>query len=197
MSLNLGYIGNSSLSKVSCIREKRTGRELAWNSTSYVAVDKTTRKPTQLSDRWRQKYEPLVVKNQKFKFQPLFRPTKTSNYEVKVRWEAVGKYKHANYLAYISFCLDAAMEGLVKGRLVKFHGDIHVYSYHVKKLQAMYRKETLAGDVLDVAVWQNTDNPFLLHFDISKNADTVFQCSMEFYDPGHFLHPDPFTKSKF
>ncbi len=181
MFLHLGHIGSSSLNSVCCLRDPDTGREFARNTNTVVTVDKSTRKPTKILDWWREKYESCVIGNQKLQVAPLQRPSETSNYQVKVPWRDVDGYKHTNYLSYISFSLDAAMDGLVQGRFAKFHGDI--YNYHVKKLQVLYKNETLAGDLLDIGVWENEEDPYLLHFDTRKDDNTVFQCSIEFYEP--------------
>ena len=179
--LQLGFVGNSSLNSIACLTDKEDGSFLAKNINQVVTVDKTTRKPTPIPDWWKNKYMPVVEGNERLIVPALEIPPKTYAYDIRVAWSDIDIYWHTNYLTYIRYCLDTAKDGIVKNYYAKFHDDI--LQYHVKSMDIMYRGESKAGDRLDVKSWENPDDPYLLHFDISVVGKTIFQNSMHFYEP--------------
>lgn len=183
--LHLGYMGNSSLNSVATLYHTQTGKELARNINQVVTVDKTTRRPAPLPEWWKEKYGDCVVGNERLVI-PLV-PVPDENVpgfykgQCQVSWSDTDTYKHTNYLSYIRFCLDAAMDGIVDGQFQKFTGDI--LQYHVKSIQLAYKGESLARDTLDITVWEDAINAYILHFDVKKDKNTIFQSTMEFYEP--------------
>ena len=182
-TVHLGYVGNSSLNSVAILTDKDTGKELARNVNQVVTVDKTTRKPSPLSDWWKEKYANSAVENERLIVAPIPIPDKSFSYEMKVPWSEIDTYKHTNYASYVRFCFDAAMDALQAGFYSKFTPGDDILRYHVKKLQIAFKGETKAGDILSVRTWENTENPFVLHFDIGKDGKTINQNTMEFYEP--------------
>lgn len=181
LCVRLGYIGGSSLNSQCQVRELESGKVLANNTNTVVTVDKTTRKPTPVATWWKEKYQDHAFGNERLIIQAFTVPEKTSKYETRVPWSEVDGYKHTNYLSYIRFCLDAGMDAMTRGELSKFSGDI--YTHHVKKMQTLYKGETKAGDVISISTWEDTEDPFKVRFDMKKDGATVFQCSMEFFEP--------------
>ena len=179
INLSLGYVGTSSLNSVTELVDKTTGKVYAKNTNTVVSVDKTTRKPTPLPDWWKEKYESHVIGNQRLINPPLKVPENVYNHRTTVTWSDIDGYRHTNYVVYIRFCFDAAMDAIHNGKLKGFDTDIALY--HTKDMQALYKGESNAGQELNVALWQNELNPLKLHFDITRDGESIFQATLEFY----------------
>ncbi len=153
----------------------------ATNTNTVVSVDKTTRKSTPLPDWWKDRYRSHVIGNQRLVCEQLQVPEETHRHNMTVTWSDIDGYKHTNYLSYVRYCYDTAMDAIHHKKLSRFHDDIT--SYLTKRMRALYKGESRAGHELSVACWENTQDPFTLHFDISKEGETLFQCTLEFYEP--------------
>ena len=181
INLHIGYIGMSSLNSVATLDdlEDPNGKPWVRNINQVVSVDKGTRKPAPLPEWWTEKYKEAVVGNQRLIVRAVEVSPNPHVYEFKVMWSDIDRYKHVNYVSYIRFCLDAAMDAVVKGHLSKFKDDI--LNYNVKLMEISYKGESLANDELKVLTWENLENPWKLHFDISKNGTCIFQNTIEYY----------------
>ncbi len=73
------------------------------------------------------------------------------------------------------------MDAVHQGALTRFHDDISAYL--TRRMLAVYRGESLANQDLTISCWENTQDPYTLHFDISRDKDPIFQCTLEFYEP--------------
>ena len=96
-------------------------------------------------------------------------------------WWDIDGYKHTNYVNYVKYCLDAAMDGMQTGYFSKLSGDIT--DYHVHKFSILFKGESVAKDDLKVHVWENGDNPYILHFEIDKDGKPIHQNTIQFYEP--------------
>ena len=153
----------------------------ASNTNTVVSVDKTTRKPTPLPDWWKEKYQGHVIGNQRLICPHMEVPEGTHKLKTTVTWSDIDGYKHTNYVVYIRFCYDAAMDAIHHGYLSGFHDDIA--QYLTKRMRALYKGESNAGQELTVSCWENSEDPYILHFDISREEESIFQCTLEFYEP--------------
>lgn len=181
VQLHLGYVGTSSLNTVAVLSESKSGIELARNVNQVVVIDKATRRPTPIPDWWRHKYESFVVENERLIVPSLDIPTEnTFRYDLKVSWNDIDGYRHANFVSYVRYCFDAAMEAVDKKFYSCFHDDI--LKYRVKDIESAYKGECQAGDCLTVVTWQNAQNPFKLHFSLEKVGKVIFQSSVEFFE---------------
>ncbi|ELT97262.1 hypothetical protein CAPTEDRAFT_192400 [Capitella teleta] len=179
--IQLGYVGTSSLNSIALLRNKANGHVLAQNVNQVVTVDKVKRKPTPIPDWWKTKYVPVVSGNQRLIVAPLQIPDKVYDYQIHVAWSDIDGYGHTNYVCYIRYCLDSAMDAVKKNYFSKFEDDILLY--HVKDMQISYRGESAAGDVLSLKAWEDESNPYHLYFDIASKGKTIFQCGMLFHEP--------------
>jgi acyl-CoA thioesterase FadM len=162
------------------LRHRDTGEVFATNTNQVVTVSKETRQPTPLADWWKAKYASAVVEDKRLIVPMINVPDKTHVYQMKVPWSDIDGYKHTNYISYIQYCFEASMDAVVAGFYSKFKDDMLLY--HVKEMEVAYKGETKAGDELQVATWENKEDPFKLHFDIRKAGSTVFQNSGIFYE---------------
>ena len=180
LSVELGYVGMSSFSDISKLYDTATGEVYASNINQVVSVDKTTRRPTPLPEWWKEKYANYSVNNKGLVIPLLTPPEEMGHtFEVRASWNDVDSNQHVNYVAYIRFCLDAAMDALVHGKFRKLQKDI--LAYQVKCMDIAYKKECNGGDWLRVSLWQDIKNPYVLYFDVTKDGETLFQNTMEFY----------------
>ena len=179
--LDLGYVGNTSLNSRAQLVDLKTKTVFAKNVNQVVTVSKKTRKPTPLPDWWVEKYRSWVPEDgHKLIVSIVETRSDAHKYKLKVAWSNTDGYGHTNYVAYLRFCYDAAMDAIQNGYLERFHGDID--SYETKKTSMSYKKECSAGDDLVVSVWPNEDNPYCLHFSIHKDEDLLYQCKIDFYE---------------
>ena len=181
VSVHLGYVGMSSLNSVAVLSDANSGEVFARNTNQVVTVSKETRKPTPLADWWKEKYASSVVENERLIIAAVQISTSPHVYCMKVPWDDIDGYKHTNYVAYIKYCFEAAMDATVNGT---FYSKIKedVLLYHVKEMEIAFKGETKAGDELKVATWETDKDPWKVHFDISKEGKTVLQNTVSFYE---------------
>ena len=179
ISLCLRYIGTSSLSTAANLNCEATGEVFVNNVNQLVSVDKTTRKPTPLPDWWRTKFAPLVIGNEKLVISQFSQPQKIHTYECRVPWSDVDLYRHTSYVSYIRYCIDCAMDGVFNGAYSNFTNTLS--QYLIKGTNIAFYNETVANDVIQVASWEDKDNPYILKFDGTKDGKTIFQNSIEFH----------------
>ena len=182
VDVKLGYIGTSSLSSCCEFKDLTTGTVFAKNIIQIVAVGKKTRKPVPIPEWWRQKYGSYSQGDSfRLKIPQMEKPNGCFDYKVIVRWSDTDAYRHTNYLNYVNFCRDAASDAVDKGYLSVLEGDL--LNYSLKTMQMTYKAESLPSQELLVSVWEDEKNPYLLHFDISREEKTIFQSSLEFHSP--------------
>jgi len=179
VSFHLGYMGSASINTVATLFNATTGQELAWNTNTVVFVDKKVRKPVALADWWRQKYADAIIGNRKLQIDPFPMPDDAFCYQLKVSWSDVDLYQHNNYISYIRYCLDAAMDAITKGQLKNFEGDIT--DHFVKNIEALYIGESVANDIINVFVWQHPTDHNTLFFSMSNGKEVIFQNKMQFF----------------
>ena len=180
IELHLGYIGRTSHNSVATLTDNNTGMVLVRNVNQVVNVDRTTHKPIPISDWWRVIYGSYAVEKKSLEVAEEIVPNeKIYWYELKVAWSEIDFYQHTNYLSYVKFCFDAAMDAVSNQFYTMFHKDI--LNYHVKSVRSFYKGESVAGDILNIASWEDNSNPFLLHFSIQKGSNILFQSHVEFY----------------
>ena len=180
ISIQLGFVGNSSLSSVAHLFCRDTKEVYVTNQNMVVTVDKVTRKPVPLPEWWTNKYRPLSVESQRLIIPSVPVPDEKYVTSMKALWSDMDAYRHTNYVAYIRYCFEAAMEANATNRFSKFTGDM--LHYYVKSMDILYKGESTPGDELKVSTWENKDNPYLIHFDINKAGKTIFQSHIQYFE---------------
>ena len=181
VKLSLGYIGTSSLNSTASLCCRKTGLTYARNINQVVVVDKATRKPTRIPEWWREMYSEMAVTGQSLVV-PLIDVMydHAHKYDVKVAWSDTDQYKHTNYLSYIRFCQDAAMDACHVNHFSAIKGDF--LKYNTRNISICYKNETVANDRLVVYVWENESDNMQLHFSIVKDEAIIFQATFSLYD---------------
>ena len=185
VEVELGYVGKSSMSSCCEFKDLNTNTVYAKNIIQIVAVGKKTRRPVPIPEWWQQKYSSFS-RGEAYRLQvdPIEKPQDCFDYKVIVRWSDTDAYRHTNYLNYVKFCRDAASDAVDKGYFSHLEGDL--LNYSLSSMQMTYKSESLPSQELLVSVWEDGKNSFLLHFDISRDGNTIFQSSLEFYPPSNY-----------
>jgi acyl-CoA thioesterase FadM len=177
--IQLGYVGNSSLSSIAKLITQPEGKVLVTNTNQVVTVDKTTRKPTTLSEWWKERYHSYGTTTKPLIVAVLAVPEITHSYSVKVPWTDIDNYKHTNYIAYIRYCIDAAMDATAAKVYTKVKHDF--LQYPIQSMRISYKGESVANDNLVVKTWENQENPLILHFSIDREGVILFQSTMQVF----------------
>jgi len=181
--LSLGYIGTASLNTQAQLIDTKTGSVFAENINQVVTVSRETRKPIALPEWWVEKYTSYSINVPKLVIPVTVTPADAFTYNVKVRWSDTDGYGHTNYISYIRFCEDAAMQAAMEGKLPLYTDTL--YDPETKQLQLSYQGESRAGEDLTVHLWQNPDNMHKLYFSLvtAETRTLIFHCTMDFYEP--------------
>ena len=86
---------------------------------------------------------------------------------------------HVNQSQYIKFCCDIGNTVCQRGGFSHLTGDLS--KWKIKRCTNLFLVENLPNQTLDIHVWQNQDNPYMLHFYIEREGTNVFQGMLEFY----------------
>ena len=181
IALRLGYVGRSSLNSVAELYCGKTGSVFATNTNQVVMVDKSTRKPTTIPDWWKDKHGPLVQDGKALVVSLVDVPSVTHTYDVKVPWTDIDRYKHTNYVSYIRYCQNAALDACYADKFSRVKGDF--LDQRIESMSVCYKGECVANDLLTVHVWESPDNPFKIHFSIHKNDAVIFQNTVTLFKP--------------
>ena len=107
-------------------------------------------------------------------------PEKFFTTERTIAWSETDMYRHTNYLSYLKFCYDAAMDAMQDDYYTNFHHDI--LRYNTRQFTMLYRAESIGGQTLKCKTWEDDVNKNKLYFDFTRDDKVIFQCSMEFYE---------------
>ena len=106
------------------------------------------------------------------------KPHNTEFAQYTVRWIDAHVYFHLNQAVYLRICFDALVDITRKGSFNTLKGDLA--RYWVKHFNCHYQMESRPGDVFDIHMWEDSENPMLLHVIIQKESKSIFQFSVEF-----------------
>ena len=155
-----------------------TGKVIQESFFHNVAVDRESHKPSPIPEKFKERMAGITMKLDHPKVQPFPKPDKTLCVQYKVQWSNTDQYYHSNHAEYIRYMKDVIAELSSKGKLKTLKGNLA--QYKVKGWKQLYQGETTPGDVLDVHVWENEENPWVLKCHVEKEGKVVHQCSIEF-----------------
>lgn len=179
VKIQLGHVGKSSLNSVAQMFNTGSDEALIQNTNQVVFIDKATRKPEQLPDWWMTKYSGMSLGIGALIVPLIDIPTDVYEYEMKVPWSDIDRYKHVNYTAYIKYCQDAACDATNSGYYKELSGDF--LDYNTKSFEASYKGESVANDILVIKTWQSNSDQFKLYFSIHKKDSVIFQANFIIY----------------
>ena len=107
-------------------------------------------------------------------------PSEHYIYHRTVAWSDTDRYQHTNYISYLIFCYDAAMDAGKAGYFSNFHDDILLY--HTQSYAMLYQAESLGGQELVCATWEDEVNKNKLYFSFKRGETLIYQCTIVFYE---------------
>ncbi|GFS11585.1 hypothetical protein ElyMa_001351200 [Elysia marginata] len=212
MKLSLGYIGNSSLAVVNdfyaCSDVQKPSAPLWTNTVQLVAVDKTTRKPAKLPDWYQSKYKGRGCRSKGLIIRAFERPAVTYAHPSVVQYSECGNYKHATWVAYVGWAIDALHAALLlqnstvltsyssyshaatpgdspnvraRAALKGISKDIVARGLH--KLHLIFLNECLQGEYVETHLWQEDgEEKELVYFSVVKDGKDMCQMKMWFFN---------------
>lgn len=176
------YIGNSSYRTLKTLRHLEKDVPYGTCSIQSVLVNRATRKPTQLPEWWRVKYEPYCKNGKPLKMDKLTKGLhlKITSFPVTVYNSNCDWYKHTHFSSYIMFCYNAYIDGVNKGSYD--HVTQSSLDNGIKTLTISFIKESLLGDKLTVDSWEDFGKPNCLNFEIKKYNDVCCQVVITFHE---------------
>ena len=97
------------------------------------------------------------------------------------------EFCHTTQAVYVDLACECAAQASVAGFYKRLTGDI--LSKLIKRSNFLHVGESKAGDVLSVHTWEDSENPLLIYFSISKSPDNrICFVLMEFYQPVLYSH---------
>lgn len=145
-------VGKSSFSYWRTLLDKETGEIMAGSLNTWVYIDRSTRRPTELPVWFRRSFNARVPAE----VQPPLdsipeKPVNTFTHSRVVAPSDTDIYAHVNQASYVMYAFDAAWHACEEGFFPSFKGNLHDYS--TKDQNCLYMKEAKVGEVLNVDVW--------------------------------------------
>ena len=172
-----GYIGNSSMNSFTSVSTE-DGKLLITNINQVVTVDTTTRRPKPLPQWWKDKYAESAKDKISLKIDKFQKPESCGHYRVTVAWSDTDFNHHTTWSAYVRYVIDGAHKCQREGTLTKFEENLR---NGVNKLELQYFGESLEGDGLDVYIWEEMREGYVLRAEIFKEGKSSFQCTVTFF----------------
>ena len=89
-------------------------------------------------------------------------------------------HTHTRQGCYLEYAIECATEAANSGYYSKIRGDVAYL--RIRKTAANYLSVTQAGDELDMSTWEDSDNPLLLNFAVSKEGQLINFMQIEYYE---------------
>ena len=91
--------------------------------------------------------------------------------------------QHTSAHSYLRMMFDCAALASMRGLLTYFSGDI--CKYRVQTIRSNYRRESRTGDTIQVEVYQDSSQPLMLGFNVTRDVtETLVQSTVLFYVDG-------------
>ncbi|XP_074648621.1 uncharacterized protein LOC141904071 [Tubulanus polymorphus] len=178
--VKLGYVGKSSYNTINTLSHAETGQQIASEVSQLVLIDPKVRKPVPLPGWWVDKYASFTAGGKSMRVEILVKPKSSFIHQTKVRHSDMDGYGHTNFASYVQFSLNAAACATADGHFKGFQNDI--VNYPMKSSEMTFKGESTAEDILNVATWEDSNNQKIIHCQIYKATDLIYQQTMTFYD---------------
>ena len=177
---NLSYVGKSSVGTTLTLNCSDTGKVFANSTYQVVTIDAATRRPEPLPDWWKKKFEFAIVGNKPSFTERIVSPAGAYTYDAKIPWTDLDLFKHINYTAYIRYCHDTAFDAIVNDVYPTFKDRRRLN--RVSGIDMSFSKECFPNDILNIATWEDPNDPSTLRFDMSVRGQETFQCSISYHE---------------
>ena len=179
VSICLSHVGKTSMSTTATLNCSDSGEVFVNSVNQSVIVDRATHRPISLPGWWKDKYARAIIENRSTLVPLMDAPTDSHIYEMKVPWSDIDQYGHANHVAYIRYCYNCAVDGILNG-LYLTHKDSAML-HRVSEMHMRYCNECVGNDILNIASWEDDENPSILRFAIKLRMENKFQSSIKFH----------------
>lgn len=181
----ISHIGNTSL-KIETNYTTSTGDRLMHNVAQIVCVDTVTKRPQSFSDKLKSLLKPILDKKTKTNTDKYYcemmynmpNNTVTYHYTAMAPFSGIDSNGHLNQAYYVTFCLDALHAALQSNTFPGVPNDLKMLK--IKRFSFLYLKECLIGDLVDITVWQNSNDRLYFHFHFKVNGALIHQCEILF-----------------
>ncbi|ELU00296.1 hypothetical protein CAPTEDRAFT_217679 [Capitella teleta] len=141
-----------------------------------VYVDQCSRVPISIPEALKRRL--LQSSTERMEFPQ--RPLNARCQQLRIRPSDLDYNFHTNSAVYFQLVHNIATTLSVEENAFEFfEGDLA--NYLLKSVKNRFTGETKMGDLLDCYVWQDAQNPLLLHGQLVKQDKVIFFCSMLFY----------------
>jgi acyl-CoA thioesterase FadM len=174
------YAGKSSFAIHTSIQHPSLDVPYATCAIQSVLVDRQTARPTPFPEWWREKFGDVCVGGKPHIMPKLIKPPSVvPDVPVTVQFRDTDTYNHSNWKSYSRFCYDAVSMNAIDSRYRSLTQADLVCG--VKKLVMSYRQESVVGDILNVASWEDEENEGEINCDITKDGATCCQTKIQFF----------------
>ena len=156
--------------------------QLHTSSISYVTADTATGRPCDLPASFRDLFTGPERDIGKVPY--VTPPNFATVLPYTCQWSHSDMQYHINQSQYIKFALDAAGILGKTGELSHLTGEIG--QWKVKRCTSLFLAETLPGQTLNIHIWEDKDNPWILHAHMERKGKAVYQAMLEYYDTQDF-----------
>ena len=179
MATRLGYVGNSSMSKVLEMRDRKDDLVVAQTERSLVFVGTNSRKRVEIPAKRKEYLQQFSTKEDPLRIAPVAPPGDSFNFDIRVTASDTDMLYHVNQATWLQYCTDCAAEGISQGFFNHFKFD--PFTYQVKETQILYFSEGFPGDLLTVSAWETTETKDTILFQIKKGDEQCAFCSFKFH----------------
>lgn len=163
----INYVGTSSISFKINLSNRNTSDVLFTAFMTFVYVEFLTRKPCPFPGWFNQ-----AKKSQRFDSpQPRLpvpaMPSAAFMFETQSVFSDIDHNGHVNQSVNVRWCTDAGTEAAQRGHYKGFKNNIG--SYPLEKLEIKYAQEGMVHEQFVICTWQDTTNPLVLHFIMTKS----------------------------
>ena len=178
MATRLGHVGNSSLSKVLEMRDRKDDLMVAQTERSLVFVGTSSRKRVEIPAKRKEYLQQFSTKEDPLRVAPVAPPGESFNFNIRATASDTDMLYHVNQATWFKYCMDCAAEGISEGFFNHFKFD--PFTYQVKETQILYFSEGFPGDLLTVSAWETTETEDTMYFQIKKGEEKCVFCSFKF-----------------
>ena len=176
-------ISRSSVVKRVTLTEIRTGSVVVSVLQKLVHMDLATKKSCELSSKILALCSNVRSADDHDIFKVIVSPEPASNAfssTQMVKHSDMDYLMHTNQGTYMKFAFDCFAEAAAKNAFSFIKDDI--CRYKALAANTLHMSETFAGDILDVKVWDDDADPFILNCAIFKNKVNVYYLNIQMTD---------------
>ena len=176
VNVNFVNLGKSSYQHYEESVSTITDKLLHTSIINYVYADLITKRPKKLPENFCELFKRKIPLE---KVVPVTKPFNAYVVPVATSYSNLDIQLHVNQAQYLKFATDAGNYVCQKNGFTKLKDDLA--KWKVKRITNLFLGENLPNEQIDVHVWEDENNPWMLHFYMEKEGKNVFQAMLEYY----------------